>query len=312
MRIGTRGSALALAQSEHVRALLATGEERYELVRIVTTGDREQDASLSKIGGKGVFTKEIETALRDGRIDLAVHSLKDLPTEETPGITVGALLPREDPRDALLARGGLRFQSLARGARVGTSSLRRRSQLLARRPDLDVLDLRGNVPTRIARLEAGLFDAIVLALAGLRRLGMEGEATDLFDEETMLPAPGQGIVAIQIRSDDLPTAARVRRLHDPASEAESTAERTFLAGLGGGCLVPVGARGTVRGPRLHLVGYVGDPAGAPSIRRSLEGDVSEAATLGRRLAEEMLAHGAAPILDDVRRVREVRTDEVLP
>jgi hydroxymethylbilane synthase len=312
MRIGTRGSALALAQSEHVRSLLAKGEERHELVRIVTTGDREQDTSLSKMGGKGVFTKEIEAALLEGRIDLAVHSLKDLPTEETPGLAIGALLPREDPRDALLARGGLRFESLPEGARVGTSSLRRKSQLLARRPDLVVLDLRGNVPTRIARLEAGLFDAIVLAMAGLRRLGMESEATEPFDEKAMLPAPGQGIVAVQIRSDDPATSAAVRRLHDAASEAEGTAERTFLAGLGGGCLVPVGARGTARDGGLHLSGYVGDPGGSPSIRRSLEGDVGDAALLGRRLAEEMIAAGARPILESVRRSGEMSADQVLP
>ena len=312
MRIGTRGSALALAQSEHVRTLLPAGAERHELVRIVTTGDREQDASLSAIGGKGIFTKEIETALLEGRIDLAVHSLKDLPTEETPGLAIGALLPREDPRDALLARGGLTFENLPKGARVGTSSLRRRSQLLACRSDLTVLELRGNVPTRIARLEAGLFDAIVLALAGLKRLGMESEVTERFDEELMLPAPGQGIIAVQIRSDDSATAASVRKIHDETSEAEGTAERTLLTGLGGGCLVPVGARGTVRAGRLALCGYVGAPGGTPWLRRSVEGDVSEAASLGRRLAEEMIAAGAKPILEDVRRGREVRADKVLP
>lgn len=312
MRIGTRGSALALAQSEHVRAILAKDGERHELVRIVTTGDRDQDTSLSKIGGKGIFTKEIEAALLEGRIDLAVHSLKDLPTEETPGLSIGALLTREDPQDALLARGGLRFESLPQGARVGTSSLRRRSQLLARRPDLDVRDLRGNVPTRIARLEAGLFDAIVLAMAGLRRLGMAGEATERFDEETMLPAPGQGIVAVQIRADDPVTSAAVRRIHDPLSEAEGVAERTLLAGLGGGCLVPVGARATVTGGTLRLAGYVGDPSGSPWIRRSVEGDAGEASSLGQRLAEEMIAAGARPILDSVRRSGERSADEVLP
>ncbi|HET9250855.1 MAG TPA: hydroxymethylbilane synthase [Candidatus Eisenbacteria bacterium] len=312
MRIGTRGSALALAQSEHVRALLSERGDRHELVRIATTGDRDQDTSLSKFAGKGIFTKEIEAALLDGRIDLAVHSLKDLPTEETPGLTIGALLPREDPQDALVARGGLRFDALPRGARVGTSSLRRRSQLLAKRPDLEVLDLRGNVPTRIARLEAGLFDAIVLAMAGLRRLGMAAEATDRFDEETMLPAPGQGIVAVQIRSDDPATAEAVRRIHDAVSEAEGTAERVFLEGLGGGCLVPVGARATAREGRLRLSGYVGDPGGSPWIRRAVEGDSGEAASLGRQLAGEMLAEGAKPILDKVRGSGEPAPDRVLP
>jgi hydroxymethylbilane synthase len=312
MRIGTRGSALALAQSEHVRGLLSKGGERHELVRIVTTGDRDQDTSLSKIGGKGIFTKEIEAALLEGRIDLAVHSLKDLPTEESPGLAIGALLPREDAQDVLLSRDGVRFESLRQGARVGTSSLRRRSQLLARRPDLDIQDLRGNVPTRIARLEAGLFDAIVLAHAGLRRLGMHGLVTERFEEDLMLPAPGQGIVAVQIRSDDPATSAAVARLHDPVSEAEGTAERTFLAGLGGGCLVPVGALGQVIGDRLRLSGYVGAPSGTPSIRKSLEGDVRDASSLGQRLADEMLALGADEILTGARRTGERSADEVLP
>jgi len=312
MRIGTRGSALALAQSEHVRGLLSKGGERYELVRIVTTGDRDQDTSLSKIGGKGIFTKEIETALLEGRIDLAVHSLKDLPTEESPGLAIGALLPREDAQDVLLSRDGVRFEGLRQGARVGTSSLRRRSQLLARRPDLDIQDLRGNVPTRIARLEAGLFDAIVLAHAGLRRLGMHGLVTERFEEDLMLPAPGQGIVAVQIRSDDPATSSVVARIHDPVSEAEGAAERAFLAGLGGGCLVPVGARGQVSGDRLRLSGYVGAPSGTPWIRKSLEGDVRDASSLGQRLADEMLAEGADAILTSVRRNGERSVDEVLP
>ena len=312
MRIGTRGSALALAQSEHVRGLLSKGGERYELVRIVTTGDRDQDTSLSKIGGKGIFTKEIETALLEGRIDLAVHSLKDLPTEESAGLAIGALLPREDAQDVLLSRDGVRFEGLRQGARVGTSSLRRRSQLLARRPDLDIQDLRGNVPTRIARLEAGLFDAIVLAHAGLRRLGMHGLVTERFEEDLMLPAPGQGIVAVQIRSDDPATSSVVARIHDPVSEADGAAERAFLAGLGGGCLVPVGARGQVSGDRLRLSGYVGAPSGTPWIRKSLEGDVRDASSLGERLADEMLAEGADAILTSVRRNGERSVDEVLP
>ena len=209
-------------------------------------------------------------------------------------------------------RDGVRFEGLRQGARVGTSSLRRRSQLLARRPDLDIQDLRGNVPTRIARLEAGLFDAIVLAHAGLRRLGMHGLVTERFEEDLMLPAPGQGIVAVQIRSDDPATSSVVARIHDPVSEAEGAAERTFLAGLGGGCLVPVGARAQVSGDRLRLSGYVGAPSGTPWIRKSLEGDVRDASSLGERLADEMLAEGADAILTSVRRNGERSVDEVLP
>ena len=306
MRIGTRGSTLALAQSGQVRRLLPGGEGAHELKVIETSGDRSPQASLRRIGGKGVFSKEIELELLEGRIDIAVHSLKDLPTEETPGLILAALLKREDPRDALVARDGMVFKSLPPGAKIGTSSLRRQSQLLARRPDLAVQDLRGNVPTRIARVKEGHLDAVIVAAAGLRRLGLTQEASEILDEAWMLPAPGQGILALQIRADDRKTAEAVQGLDDGASRAEATAERALLTGLGGGCLVPVGARGLARDGRIVLTGFVGHPSGRPSLRSSVEGPVAEASDLGLRLASTLLREGAKEIL------AEVRSDEIFP
>lgn len=306
MRIGTRGSTLALAQSGQVRRLLSGGEAAHEIQVIETSGDRNPQASLRRIGGKGVFTKEIEKELLEGRIDIAVHSLKDLPTEETPGLVLGAFLRREDPRDALVARDGRAFDALPPGAKIGTSSLRRQSQLLARRPDLAVQDLRGNVPTRIAKVTDGRLDAVVVAAAGLARLGLIQAATELLDEAWMLPAPGQGILAIQIRASDRTTADVVRGLDDADSRAEATAERALLSGLGGGCLVPVGGRGLARDGRIVLSGFVGHPSGRPSVRSSLEGPIQGALDLGFRLASTLLREGAKEILD------EVRSDEIFP
>ncbi len=300
MRIGTRGSALALAQSEHVRASLPGGPREHRLVIIKTLGDLNPNASLSRIGGKGVFTKEIEEALLRNEIDIAVHSLKDLPTDERPGLKLGALLPREDARDAFVSREGVPFERLRSGATVGTSSLRRRSQVLARRPDLRVTDLRGNVPTRLARLEDGTLDAIIVAAAGLNRLKLSNRATQLLDEAMMLPAPGQGVLAIQIRAGDRATADLVLALNDGEAAAEATAERALLEGLGGGCLIPVGARARAKDGTLELNAYVGHPDGRPSIRSSAVGRAAEPADLGRALAVTMLGQGARPILDEVR------------
>jgi hydroxymethylbilane synthase len=300
MRIGTRGSALALAQSEHVRASLpATGEE-HRICIIKTTGDLNPGASLQRIGGKGLFTKEIEEALLADEVDLAVHSLKDLPTEMAPGLAIGALLKREEPRDALISRDGRKLDDLPSGSRIGTSSLRRRAQILARRPDLVVEDLRGNVPTRIRRVEEGRFDAVVVAAAGLRRLNLFDRVTELIEESVLLPAPGQGVVGVQIRAGDARTAAAVATLHDPAAAAEATAERALLAALGGGCIVPVGARAHARDGRLTLEAFVGNPSGRPTLRRGAEGAVQGAEELGRALAAELLAQGARAILDEVR------------
>jgi len=298
MRIGTRGSALALAQSAYVRGLLPGGP--HELEAIETSGDRHPDLPFGGFAGKGIFTKEIEAALLENRVDLAVHSLKDLPTDPVPGLTIGALLTREDPRDALVARDGKTLATLPAGARVGTSSLRRRSQILARRPDLELVELRGNVPTRIARMKEGRVEAVVVATAGLNRLGLASEITEILDESWMLPAPGQGILAVQIREGDATTARVVQTLHDPAAAAEATAERELLAGLGGGCLVPVGARARARDDRIALAGFVGHPGGHPSVRSDVEGPIAAAAELGRALAATLLAQGAREILEAVR------------
>jgi len=300
MRIGTRGSALALAQSEQVRAALPGDPRDHRLVIIKTAGDLNPSASLARIGGKGVFTKEIEDALLREEIDLAVHSLKDLPTEERPGLRIGAMLTREDARDALVSREGLSLESLRSGSVLGTSSLRRRSQILARRPDLRVADLRGNVPTRLARLEEGILDAIVIAAAGLNRLELSNRATQLLDDSVMLPAPGQGVLAIQIRAGDKATLAAIERLNDAVAVAEAVAERSLLEGLGGGCLVPVGARARAVNGTIDLSAFVGHPDGRPSFRSSASGPMAEAANLGRSLAITMLGQGARPILDEVR------------
>ncbi len=304
MRIGTRGSALALAQSEHVRASLPGGAAAHELRVIKTAGDLNPMASLRRIGGKGVFTKELEEALLSGEIDLAVHSLKDLPTEQHPRLRLGALLAREDARDALVSRGGVALDDLPSGARVGTSSLRRRSQILARRPDLVVADLRGNVPTRLARVEEGRFDAIVVAAAGLRRLGLADRITELLDEAVLLPAPGQGVVAVEIRAEDGATVADVATLHDPAAAAEATAERALLAALGGGCIVPVGARAHTRDGRIDLAAYVGHPSGRPALRKAGSGSADAPQELGEALALALLGAGAREILDEVRSMEQ--------
>ena len=300
MRIGTRGSALALAQSEHVRAALPGDSRDHRLVIIKTAGDLNPSASFARIGGKGVFTKEIEDALLREEIDLAVHSLKDLPTEERPGLRIGAMLAREDARDALVSREGLSLESLRSGSVVGTSSLRRKSQILARRPDLRVADLRGNVPTRLARLEEGKLDAIVIAAAGLNRLKLSNRATQLLEDSVMLPAPGQGVLAIQIRAGDKAILAAIERLNDAIAVAEAVAERSLLEGLGGGCLVPVGARARAVNGTIDLSAFVGHPDGRPSLRASASGPMAEAANLGRSLAITMLGQGARPILDEVR------------
>ncbi len=302
MRIGTRGSPLALAQAEMVRARLPGGPAAHPLVVIRTTGDLKPDTALTRLGGKGVFTKEIEEALLRKEIDLAVHSLKDLPTGARPGLALAALLEREDPRDAWIARGGARLDALPAGARVGTSSSRRRAQVLARRPDLLVEDLRGNVTTRLQRLDEGRFDAIVVAAAGLKRLNLIARATELLDEAVMLPAPGQGVLAVQTRDGDAAVEEAVKDLHDPVSAAEAAAERALLEALGGGCLLPVAARARLEFGTLEIEGFVGHPSGRPSLRRAASGCCGASLSpedLGRRLAGDLLAAGAREILDSL-------------
>jgi hydroxymethylbilane synthase len=293
LRIGSRGSALALWQAEHVRARLQALGHEVAIVVITTTGDRIQDRRLESVGGKGAFLKEIEEALLADEVDLAVHSLKDVPTALPDGLRLTAILERADPRDVLLSAGA-RLDALPPGARVGTTSLRRRAQLLARRPDLDVQDLRGNVDTRIRRLREGAYDAILLARAGLVRLGREAEATETLEPEVLLPAPGQGAIAIECRATDARTAEAVAPLDHPQTARAVTAERAFLAALHGGCNVPLGAYAEPDARGLRLRALVAREDGSRVVRGERSG--GDAAALGRALADDLLAQGAAELL----------------
>ncbi|MBD3334577.1 MAG: hydroxymethylbilane synthase [Candidatus Eisenbacteria bacterium] len=309
LRIGTRRSRLAMWQSEWAARLLRELHPglKVDIVPVRTLGDRDRDSSLAGMGRTGVFTKEIEDALFDGRCDLAVHSLKDLPTALTPGLSLAAILERADVRDAWICGAGLGLDEAPEGATVGTSSLRRRSQLLHRRPDLKMTELRGNVPSRLraagAPVEEGgtpktRVDATILAYAGLKRLGLERYASEILEPETMLPAPGQGAVAVEIRADDAGTAELLLPLDHGPTRLATAAERGFLEALGGGCSVPVGALATVAGRQIHLRGVV---AGAEG-RRRLTGETTgdDPLRLGQELARELVDRGAGEILERLR------------
>jgi hydroxymethylbilane synthase len=305
LRIGTRGSALAMWQANYVADRLKQihGVET-EIVRIRTSGDRMQSASVAQVneqigaefGGKGIFIKEIEDALLDNRVDLAVHSMKDVPTEIPGALAFPAIARREDPRDCLISRTGRSLKGLPDGARVGTSSLRRQAQLRHMRPDLDVRDLRGNVDTRIKKLESGEFDAIVLAMAGINRLGLAGRISQVLGEDLMLPAVGQGALGIEARADDTNTSRLAAALDDAESRACVTAERSLLHALQGGCQVPLGALGVVRGGELHLEAGVFSVSGAECLRSSENGPIEEAHEIGVRLADALIEEGADRIL----------------
>ncbi|RME50729.1 MAG: hydroxymethylbilane synthase, partial [Caldilineae bacterium] len=272
---GTRGSALARRQTDTVAEQLRAAFPQATIAVTVfsTRGDRELDKPLPQIGGKGLFTAELEAALREGRIDLAVHSLKDLPTEDAPGLTIGAILPRQNPADVLISRDGYTLKTLPAGATVGTSSLRRAAQLLAHRPDLRILPLRGNVDTRLKKAldPAGPYDAILLAAAGLNRMGLARHGGQQIPFAVMLPAPGQGAIAVQCRAGDETTLRALAHLDHLPTRQAVLAERAFLAGLGGGCSVPVGALGAVNGQTLTLHGVVAGVQGKPLIRLREEG-----------------------------------------
>ncbi len=296
LRIGTRGSPLALAQAREVRERLARvdpdlgAEGAVEIVTIRTTGDRVLDRTLAEIGGKGLFTKEIEEALRDGRIDLAVHSMKDVQTWLPEGLAIAAVLEREDPRDAFISPRAEGLGALAAGAVVGTASLRRRSQVLARRPDVRVVPLRGNVQTRLRKLEAGEVDATLLALAGLRRLGMARVATAVIEPDEMLPAACQGAIGIETREDDRRTRAWVAALNHPRSAAEIAAERALLATLDGSCRTPIAALARIGAEgRLRLDALLARPDGREVLRTREEGPAGEAEAIGRRAGEALRA-----------------------
>lgn len=297
LTIGTRGSKLALTQTELVRQALLRAHPglEIELERITTRGDLLLDRPLSALGDKGLFVAEIEQALRDGRVDLAVHSAKDLPSTLPPDMVLAAVLPREDPRDVLVTRDGARdLDDLPQGARVGTSSLRRTCQLLHRRPDLQVEHLRGNVDTRLRRLREGQYDAIVLAAAGLHRLGVDLPVRYL-EPEVMLPAVGQGALGVEARADDRAVLDLLASLEDAATRVAVTAERAFLARIGGGCQVPVGAYARVDGDTLLLVGLIGARDGRV-VRGQLAGRATEPERLGGRLAQVLLDAGGWELL----------------
>jgi hydroxymethylbilane synthase len=298
LRIGTRGSALALWQARSIaRALLEATSVEPEIVIIKTSGDKFQQTSFSQIGAKGVFIKELEDALLEGRIDLAVHSMKDVPTEMPAGLTIAAIGKREDVRDALVSSPGATLAALPQNARVGTSSLRRQSQLLYTRRDLRMLELRGNVDTRIEKLKRGDYDAIVLAKAGLDRLGLSGNISQVLPQDVSLPAAGQGAIGIETRKEDTETLRVVTRLEDAETRSAVTAERSALAGLGGGCQLPIGAWGRVEHGRLFLDVVVLSPDGTQRMWQKDSGLPEEAEAIGRRVAQKLRDSGAAALLE---------------
>jgi hydroxymethylbilane synthase len=302
LRIATRKSQLALWQAEHVAALLRQVHASLEvqLVPMLTQGDRIQDRSLAAIGGKGLFIKELEVALEERRADIAVHSMKDLPGDLPAGLEIAAVLERADPRDALLTRAATRLDDLPPRARVGTSSLRRQAQLLAARPDLRIESLRGNVDTRIRRLDSGDLDAIVLACAGLIRLGLESRIAARLDPQISLPAVAQGVIGIECRSADAQTQNLLRALNHPSTRIVMDAERAFAHRLGGSCQSPIAAHARLDGTRLTLEGLVAEPDGSRVLRDSASGRADQPGALGRQLAERILAAGAAPLLERLR------------
>jgi len=297
LRIGSRGSQLALWQANHVSALLRERGHEVELEIIKTTGDKITDVALAKVGTKGMFTKEIEEALAEGRIDLAVHSLKDLPTELSQGFEIAAVTTRENPRDVFCSRNYESIEDLPRGALVGTSSLRRQAQLKAVRPDLEIRPLRGNVDTRLRKLEAGEYDAIILAAAGLNRLGKTQLVRQVIPFEVMCPAAGQGALGIEIRAGDSVTRQHLAFLDDAEAHATTRCERALLNKLGGGCQVPIGAFAEVREGRLHLEAIVAEPDGSKILRESLDG--TDPVQLGESVGEVLLQRGGEAILEAV-------------
>lgn len=298
--IATRGSALALWQAEHVKARLEATTPGIEVTFnvIKTQGDKILDVPLAKVGGKGLFVKEIEQALIDQTADVAVHSMKDVPAELEPGLSLAAVSAREVPWDALCAREKVTLETLPKGATVGTSSMRRQCQLLAARPDLKIAMLRGNVPTRIKKLDDGEFDAIVLAAAGLTRLGMADRITQLLPIELSIPAVAQGVLGLETRGQDFLTAELIRRaIHDPAEERRIAAERSFLARMGGSCQTPLAAHATERpGGGIRMIGMCGMPDGSKILRAEIGGPVEDAELLGQKLGDDLIAQGASAIL----------------
>jgi hydroxymethylbilane synthase len=299
LRLGTRASALAQRQADWIAQCLRAAGVEVEMVLLRTEGDRRQDA-LAAFAGQGVFTREIQRALLDGRIDLAVHSLKDLPTEQPPDLTLGAVPERLSCNDVLITEKADGLKKLPPGSRIGTGSLRRRAQLLHVRPDLQMADIRGNIDTRLQKLRQGQFDALVLAEAGLIRLGLTGQITERLPPETFLPAAGQGALAVEIRNNDSQTRQAVAPLDHPPTRAAVLAERATLAALNGGCLAPVAAWGRMENDQLRLTARVLTPDGREILEADHVAPPSEAVELGRRAAETLLNQGAAEIIRQAR------------
>ena len=302
--IGTRGSSLSLCQTEQIQVRLQERfpQRRFTIKTIKAQADRNPEVPLVTLGGEGVFVKELETALLRRDIDVAVHSLKDLPLAIPDGLTMVAITEREDPSDALISRSTQTFEELPAGSRIGTSSLRRKSQLLCRRKDLQFLDIRGNVDTRLRKLDEGQYDAIVLAACGLIRLGLEERISDYLPFEWMLPEPGQGALGIQARAKDEDVLQLVEFLNDATTRACVEAERAFLRGLGGGCHLPIAALGRIEQDQLILDGAVIAPDGSTIIREQLKGSRSSPESLGESLASQALAKGAKTLLSGSGRV----------
>ncbi|WP_417909426.1 hydroxymethylbilane synthase [Candidatus Electronema sp. PJ] len=301
IRIGTRASLLAVTQSTWVKNQIERQHPgtTVELVKIITKGDKILDVPLAKVGGKGLFVKEIEDALLDGRVDLAVHSMKDVPAELPAGLHVAIVPEREVPFDAFISVKYKTLAELPKGAAIGTSSLRRKSQLAAIRPDVQIHDLRGNLDTRLRKLDEGVYDAIILAGAGLNRLGMQNRITALFTSEQMLPAIGQGALGIELREADNDLLAGLQFLHHADTAAAVAAERAFLLRLEGGCQVPIGGFATVAGNTVKLTGLIASLDGEKVFKEQLAGPVAEAAKIGKTLAEKLLAAGGKAVLDEV-------------
>lgn len=301
LRIATRKSKLALWQAEFVKAELEARNPdlTVELVTFTTQGDKILDTPLAKIGGKGLFVKELEVAMLDGRADIAVHSMKDVPMEFPEGLGLEVICEREDPRDAFVSNNFDSFEALPQGAHVGTSSLRRQCQILAARPDLKISSLRGNVQTRLGKLDAGDYDAIILASAGLKRLELEERITEAIDDIVSLPAGGQGAVGIECRVDDERVKALLAPLNHDETAARVIAERSLNKRLQGGCQVPIACYATLNGDELHLRGLVGSDDGSHMIRTEVTGNKADAEQLGIQAAEDLLAKGAGEILESV-------------
>ncbi len=298
LKIATRQSPLALWQAAHIRARLEAlhVDLKVELVTFVTQGDKILDTPLAKIGGKGLFVKELEAALLDGRADLAVHSMKDVPMALPTGLSLAVICEREDPLDAFVSNTYAHFDELPQGAKVGTSSLRRKSQILKQRPDLEIIDLRGNVGTRLSKLDAGQYDAIILASAGLKRLGLAERIRHTLDAAVSLPAVGQGALGLECRVDDQTVLDLILPLLHAETDACVRAERAFNAYLEGGCQVPIAGYATLQDGKIAIEGRVGSTDGTTLLKANLKGDIAEAEHLGVVLAQDLLSQGAGDLL----------------